>query len=184
MTDLGQEKTELLDMLDLRRSFLLQTVSDLTDEQASATPTVSTLCLAGLVKHVTANEAGWVDFMRHGPAAKSDEDWASVDWAAIADGSQEMPAWLAEQHAQWSLAEGETLGDLVGALNEQAAHTRVAVTDVDLNHKHDLPEAPWFAAGAQWSNREVLLHLIGETAQHAGHADIIRETIDGRRTMG
>src|SRR5690606_40515255 len=83
MTDLGQEKTELLDMLDLRRNFLLRTVEGLTDEQASATPTASTLCLAGLVKHVTANEAGWVDFMRHGPAAKADEDWGAIDWDAI-----------------------------------------------------------------------------------------------------
>lgn len=184
MTDLGQEKTELLDMLDLRRNFLLQTVTGLTDEQASATPTVSTLRLAGLVKHVTANEAGWVEFMRHGPAAKQGEDWAGVDWDAIAEGREAMPEWLAVQQAQWSFAEGETLADLVGALNEQAAHTRVAVTDLDLDHKHDLPEAPWFEPGAQWSNRQVLLHLIGETAQHAGHADIIRESIDGQRTMG
>lgn len=184
MTDLGQEKTELLDMLDLRRNFLVQTVAGLTDEQASATPTVSTLCLAGLVKHVTANEAGWVDFMRHGPATKADEDWGSVDWDAIADGSQEVPAWLAAHEAQWHLAEGETLADLVGALNEQAAHTRIVVTDLDLDHRHDLPEAPWFEPGAQWSNRQVLLHLVGETAQHAGHADIIRESIDGQRTMG
>ena len=47
-----------------------------------------------------------------------------------------------------------------------------------------LPEAPWYEPGASWSARRVLLHLIAETSQHAGHADIIREAIDGAKTMG
>jgi hypothetical protein len=54
----------------------------------------------------------------------------------------------------------------------------------DLDLSHPLPEAPWFEKGASWSARRVLLHVIAETAQHAGHADIIRETLDGSRTMG
>ena len=44
--------------------------------------------------------------------------------------------------------------------------------------------APWFPPGARWSARRVLLHIIAETAQHAGHADIIRESLDGAKTMG
>ena len=54
---------------------------------------------------------------------------------------------------------------------------------VDLAATHALPEAPWFEKEA-WSNRRVLMHLVAETAQHAGHADILRETIDGQKTMG
>ena len=54
----------------------------------------------------------------------------------------------------------------------------------DLDLSHPLPVAPWFEAGATWSARRVLLHIIAETAQHAGHADIIRESIDGSKTMG
>jgi hypothetical protein len=54
----------------------------------------------------------------------------------------------------------------------------------DLDDSQALPEAPWFEKGARWSARRVLLHIIGETAQHAGHADIIREALDGSKTMG
>jgi hypothetical protein len=54
----------------------------------------------------------------------------------------------------------------------------------DLNSSQSLPEAPWFEPGARWSARRVLLHVIAETAQHAGHADIIRESLDGAKSMG
>jgi hypothetical protein len=54
----------------------------------------------------------------------------------------------------------------------------------DLNTTQPLPEAPWFQPGARWSARRVLLHIATETAQHAGHADIIRESLDGAKSMG
>jgi hypothetical protein len=51
---------------------------------------------------------------------------------------------------------------------------------------HPLPEAPWFSPGTSWSARTVLLllHILAETAQHASQADIIREALDGAKTMG
>ena len=49
---------------------------------------------------------------------------------------------------------------------------------------HALPEAPWFQPGARWSARRVFVHIVAETAQHAGHADILRESIDGQKSMG
>ena len=54
----------------------------------------------------------------------------------------------------------------------------------DLDATQPLPQAPWFEPGARWSARRVLLHIIAETAQHAGHADILRESLDGAKTMG
>ncbi|HEY1619004.1 MAG TPA: DUF664 domain-containing protein, partial [Streptosporangiaceae bacterium] len=54
----------------------------------------------------------------------------------------------------------------------------------DLDAAQPLPDAPWFEKGARWSARRVLLHIIAETAQHAGHADIIRESLDGAKSMG
>jgi Protein of unknown function (DUF664) len=53
-----------------------------------------------------------------------------------------------------------------------------------LDDDHELPTAPWFPPGARWSARQVLLHILAETAQHSGHADIIREALDGQKTMG
>jgi hypothetical protein len=53
----------------------------------------------------------------------------------------------------------------------------------DLDATQPLPKAPWFT-DERWSARRVLTHLIAETAQHAGHADIIRESLDGQKCMG
>jgi hypothetical protein len=69
--------------------------------------------------------------------------------------------------------------------SEVARQTTDIVSSLaDLDGEQPLPEAPWFEKGASWSARRVLLHVIAETAQHAGHADIIRESIDGAKTMG
>ena len=54
----------------------------------------------------------------------------------------------------------------------------------DLDRAHPLPKAPWFEPDAKWSVRRVVLHVIAETSQHAGHAGIIRESLDGAKTMG
>ena len=54
----------------------------------------------------------------------------------------------------------------------------------DLDASHPLPPAPWNPPGERWTVRRTLLHIATETAQHAGHADIIRESLDGSKTMG
>jgi Protein of unknown function (DUF664) len=53
-----------------------------------------------------------------------------------------------------------------------------------LDAAHPLPPEPWLEAGARWSARRMLLHVITETAQHAGHAGIIRESLDGAKSTG
>ena len=80
---------------------------------------------------------------------------------------------------------GETLEGVLADYAEVARRTDELVTALpDLNAAHPLPKAPWNEPGAQWSARRVLLHIIAETAQHAGHADIIRESLDGAKSMG
>jgi hypothetical protein len=83
------------------------------------------------------------------------------------------------------MLEGETLAGLLDAYEQVAARTDELVVSLpDLDMSHPLPEAPWFEPGARWSARRVFLHVIAETAQHAGHADILRESFDGAKTMG
>ena len=65
-----------------------------------------------------------------------------------------------------------------------AAATDELVRTVDLDATQPLPTAPWFPPNATRSARRVFVHIVGETAQHAGHADILRETLDGQKTMG
>jgi hypothetical protein len=79
---------------------------------------------------------------------------------------------------------GETLARILEDYEEQARITDDLVATVDLDASWPLPEAPWFTPGTRWSPRRVFLHLIGEISQHAGHADILRETIDGQKSMG
>ena len=78
----------------------------------------------------------------------------------------------------------ETLAGLLTSYDEVAAATDALVATIDLDSRQPLPEAPWFEADASWSARRAFVHIVAETAQHAGHADIIRETIDGQKTMG
>ncbi|GGR49846.1 putative damage-inducible protein DinB [Nocardioides luteus] len=162
-----RERADLLEALAKHRGFLRFAVRDLTDEQARLTPTVSALSLGGLVKHVSGVERGWADFVVRGPVAQ-----------------EVSPEKYAEFAAGFVLAEDETLAGVLETYEEVAAATDELIRTVDLDADHPLPEAPWFEAGVRWSHRRTFTHILAETAQHSGHADIIRETIDGQKTMG
>jgi len=158
------ERTDLLQTLAKHRGFLRQTVRDLTDEQAAQRTTVSALCLGGLIKHVAGTEQAWMRFAVGGAEAMNS---VAVDW-----------------EGQFKMLDGETLADHLKTYEQVAAETDDLVATLDLDASHPLPQAPWFEPGASWSVRRVILHVIAETAQHAGHADIIRESLDGAKTMG
>ena len=174
---LTSERADLLEALRKHRGLFRHTVAGLTDELASSRPTVSELCLGGLIKHVSATEEEWCDFITDGPAAPSDVDWSSIDWS-------NPPAEVIAYQNGFRMVEGETLAGLLAAYDEVAAATDVLLAHVDLDARQPLPAAPWFEAGATWSARRVFVHLVAETAQPAGHADILRETIDGQKSMG
>ncbi|MFJ4332101.1 DinB family protein [Streptomyces sp. NPDC088935] len=166
------ERADLLAMLAKHRHFLRFTVRDLTDEQAGLRTTVSELCLGGLIKHVTAAERNWTGFIVDGPAAMGDfADMTEEDFARRADEFRMLP--------------GETLAGVLDDYAEVARRTDELIAALpDLDASHPLPSAPWFEADTEWSARRVLMHIIAETAQHAGHADIIRESLDGAKSMG
>ena len=166
------ERADLLETLAKHRHFLRFTTRDLTDEQAGLQTTVSELCLGGLVKHVSAMERIWVDFMQDGPSAMP-------DFTAMAEAD------FAERDDEFRLLPGETLAGVLAEYAAVAHRTDELITALpDLDATQPLPKAPWFESGVRWSARQVLLHVIAETAQHAGHADIIRESLDGAKTMG
>jgi uncharacterized damage-inducible protein DinB len=164
------ERTDLLASLAKQRYFLRFTVRGLTDDQARQRTTVSELTLGGLIKHVAATEQQWVSFILDGPAAMS----GGWDEGGVGD-------WL----QGFRMLPDETLAGLLDAYEQVARRTdELVATLPDLDAAHPLPEAPWFEQGAHWSARRVLLHVIAEIAQHAGHADIIRESLDGAKSMG
>ena len=166
------ERADLLAMLAKHRHFLRYTTRDLTDEQARQRTTVSELCLGGLIKHVDACERGWTDFIVNGTSA-------------MRGASAMTPADYARRADEFKLLPDETLVGVLANYAETARRTDELVAALpDLDLAHPLPEAPWFEPGAQWSARRVLMHSLTETAQHAGHADILREAIDGAKSMG
>ena len=169
-TTMTGERADLAQALAKHRHFLRYTVRGLTDEQAAQRTTASELSLGGLIKHVAATERQWARFIVEGPSAMcgGQSEEAVAAWL---DGFRMMP--------------GETLDGLLAEYEEAARQTdELLATLPDLEAAHPLPEAPWFEAGATWSARRVLLHLLGEISQHAGHADIIRESLDGAKSMG
>jgi uncharacterized damage-inducible protein DinB len=163
------DRADLLEALQQHRWFLMFTAQGLSDEQAASTPTASALSVGGLIKHVSTVEANWIKFIEEGTSAME------IDTSSEAYDSHE---------ANFKMAEGESLEGLLARYKEVAAHTDELITTVDMDLSHPLPAAPWFPEGKTWSARRVFAHIVAETSQHAGHADIIRETIDGQKTMG
>ncbi|SMD19848.1 DinB family protein [Lentzea albidocapillata] len=163
------ERADLLETLRQHRWFLTFTAQGLSDEQAASSPTASVLSIGGLIKHVTSVEENWVKFVEHGTSAMESDPESTAN----------------ENHeANFRMEPGETLESIIARYNEVAAYTDKLVETVDMDLSHALPSAPWFPEGKTWSARRVFVHIVAETSQHAGHADIIRETIDGQKTMG
>lgn len=132
----------------------------LTEEQlrAKATP-ASALTVGGLIKHAAKTERGWIDILTGTPGQQDEEAYG----------------------ADFVLTDDESYETLIALLDETAAHTEEVVRSLpSLDGAVQLPEAPWYPQDAEgYSARWVLLHVMEELARHAGHADIIREHLDG-----
>lgn len=165
-----RERHDFIEALTTQRGFLMATVRALDDDAARSTPTASSLSLASIIKHVSDTEAEWINFARTGvmPGGGGADD--SGEWDGV--------------DTRFDLIEADTIEAILARYAEVAATTEAYIREADLDRAHPLPPAPWFEAGVAWSGRRVLTHLLAETAQHCGHADIIRETIDGAKTMG
>jgi hypothetical protein len=168
-SDDGRERDDFVEALDAHRNFLRYTLRGLTDEQARLRTTVSALSLAGIVKHATVQESQWTDFIVRGPDA-------------LGGMTEEA---MAAHEASFHPGDDETVEVLLRRYDEAASKTNDLVRALgSLDDSQPLPSAPWFEPGARWTARRVLLHILAETSQHAGHADIVRESLDGAKTMG
>ncbi|MFP5070191.1 DinB family protein [Pseudonocardia nantongensis] len=164
------ERAAIVETLAKHRMLLRHTLANLSEDDARRRSTASALTLAGILKHVEGVERGWVDFILTGVVAGAE------DWERLADAGDERD--------DFALDGSDTLEALLARYTATAARTDELVATVDLDLAHPLPPAPWFPAESTWSARQVLAHIIGETAQHSGHADIIRESVDGQKSMG
>jgi uncharacterized damage-inducible protein DinB len=154
------ERDGLLSFLAQQRDALRVAAHGLSEEQLRATPTASALSVGGLIKHTATTERGWIDtvLQRHRPISAE------------------------EYGAQFRMAPDETVADVLALYADVAKETEEIVAGIaDLDQPVPVPrDQPWFPPDVEaWSVRWVLLHLIEETARHAGHADIVRECVDG-----
>lgn len=181
--DLAPERLDLLESLGAHRGFLLRAAAGLSDEQARHRSTVSELTIGGLIKHVAAVEASWAQFMLTGRqgGVPDNVDWSNFD---SSDPSTLDPDMVRAYQDGFRLLAGETLAATIEHYRRVAEATDDLVRGLDLDRSFPLPPMPWFEPGATRTVRRTVIHIIAETAQHAGHADIIREAIDGAKTMG
>ncbi|GGF12497.1 hypothetical protein GCM10007298_05510 [Williamsia phyllosphaerae] len=179
------ERTELLAELAQARAFLIGTTEGLTDEELGLRPTASSLCLGGLIKHVASTEAAWMRFVTEGTSGMALTLPDGVSWDDLMSGTaRTYPQWAIDRQNEFQMLPGDSRESILSEYAAVAARTAdVIATACDLSRSTPLPEAPWNEPGASWSVRRVLIHLVSETAQHAGHAEIIRESIDGHTTM-
>ncbi|SCK58080.1 DinB family protein [Streptomyces sp. WMMB 322] len=158
----GDERGALLAYLDAQRGGIRRSLHGLTEEQARSVPSASALSLAGVLKHVAVGERGWLRTLRAGGE--------EFDYAASAG----------EWEDSFHPGDGETVQVLLDLYERVANETDAAVRALgSLNETFEAPRVPWDEGGKR-SWRWALLHLIEETARHAGHADVIRESIDGK----
>lgn len=164
----ADERSALREFLAFHQSAYFAVSHGLTDDQARSTPSVSALSIGGLVKHATGMQRSWMARVAAAPDAPPKDPRPF----------EQIAAGFADQHV---MRPDETLAGLLEAFETQNATSLRLVENADLDAAVPVPrDIPWFPKDQQaWSVRWVILHVINELARHAGHADIIRETIDG-----
>jgi uncharacterized damage-inducible protein DinB len=162
------DRSALREFLAFHQSAYFAVSYGLTDEQARSTPSVSPLSIGGLVKHVTRMQRTWMARVAAAPGAPP-QDTRPFN---------EIAKEFGDQHV---MRPDETLDGLLRAFEAENTKSLRLVDTADLDAAVPVPrEVPWFPKDQEaWSGRWVILHVINELARHAGHADVIRETIDG-----
>jgi uncharacterized damage-inducible protein DinB len=155
----GDERHTLVTFLDYYRSVLLRKAVGLSREQLAARLGPSSLSLGGLLKHMALVEDDWFSIQWKGQPPG--EPWASVDWNSD-------PDW------DFRTAAEDEPEALLALYTASVDRSRAAIAD-----SHDLSQTV-ATRGHDISLRWMLVHMIEEYARHCGHADLIRESIDGQ----
>ncbi|MGH3676461.1 MAG: DinB family protein [Mycobacterium sp.] len=164
----ADERQTLAEFLRFNQNAFFAIAYGLTDEQARSTPSVSALSIGGLVKHAAGVQRAWMARVKAAP------DMPPKDERPF----EEIVASYQDEHL---MREDETLEQLLDALRAQNADTLRLLEDADFDTPVPVPhDVPWFPQDLDtWTVRWVGLHMIEELTRHAGHGDIIRESIDG-----
>jgi uncharacterized damage-inducible protein DinB len=167
MTDIARtavdERDVLLRMLEDQRRAVHNAVRGLSEQRARSTPSASQLSLAAVIKHLTQGERTWTVVRMAGRDVEADPQG---EWmAGFQVGADETVPVLLAEWAEVAKATEEIV---------RAEPDLDRVVAISANTRR------WLPAGVDFTVRWVLLHLVEESARHAGHADIIRESIDGK----
>ncbi len=160
----ADEAATLLGFLDFQRATLAWKCAGLDAAGLSATTAASTMTLGGLLKHMALVEDSW--FTRALFGREHSEPWASVDWEADRD-------W--EWHTAAEDSPQELLALWQRSVEDARACTAEALADGGLGRL----AVRAFPDGSHPSLRWILCHMIEEYARHNGHADLLRESVDG-----
>lgn len=164
----GDERDALRVFLEYHQGSYLAVAFGLSDEQARSRPTVSALSIGGLIKHATGVQRSWMERVKAAP------DLPPPD-------TRSMEEIIAAYQDDYVMRDDETLPDLLDKFQAQNAETLRIFDDADLDAPVPVPQdVPWFPKDLDnWMVRWVIHHTINELARHSGHADIIRESLDG-----
>jgi hypothetical protein len=161
--DSGSELELLTAFLDYQRETMLLKTDGLTRAQLGHRLPSSSLTLAGLLHHLALVEDSWFPVRFAG--LPEQQLWAGVDWEADPDFEFRTATDLGPE-------------ELRSRYTDACARSREVVAGAE--GLDQLSAATSSRTGRPWDLRWVLLHMIEETARHAGHADLLRESIDGR----
>lgn len=157
----GSELGLLRAFLNYQRAVLIDKASGLADEELHTRLPPSTLTLGGLINHMALVEDDW--FTSDFKGEDLPDLWATAPWDDDRDweftNASEVPTEELFERYRSAIARSEAILDGVTDLDQLSVKT-----NRDSEH---------------WSMRWILIHMIEETARHAGHADLIRESIDG-----
>jgi hypothetical protein len=162
------ERESIVAYLDQQRDAFASAAFGLTEEQIRLAPTAGALTMGGLIKHVATCERGWVDRIVAAPGLPE-------------PAAQDVEARAAAYGSDFVVTDEDTLDALLARLGAVGDRTGEVLRTADLGAPVPVPrDAPWFPRDVEaWSVRWVAMHLVEELARHAGHADIVRESIDG-----